>query len=241
MPRECMAADTPAARLLRGLDADVTRTVRGQDHVVIAFSGGLASLLVAALIRKRGDIACEVVGLPRSADVEAAVVAEKFLDYPVEVVRPTPAQALRIARILAARDEGLSSSEVLSLVPLAIVEARHPRERVVSGFGLTWESLCVRSHLTFRAAAFPGLRARAPAPPPRARLLGVADLLGVPAAFSRAARRRPAEGSGIGPAVRAAAHAEHVSVDRLLRHRAPLRDYQKRRPTRVIRKSLHVD
>jgi hypothetical protein len=236
-----MGAETPAERLLRGLDADVARAVRGRDGVVLAFSGGLASLVLAALIRKRCDLRCEVIGLSRSADVEAAAVAEKFLDYPVRVVRPTAAQVLRAARSLASGVPAFPGSEALSLVPVVLVESRHPNGPVLSGFGLTWESPRVRSFLASRSVLFPGLRPRGAAPPPRARLLGVADLLGIPESFSRAARRRPSEGSAIGPALRAAAHAEHASLDRFLRTSAPVRDNHERRATRVIPKSSAVD
>ena len=236
-----MAADTPARRLLRRLDVDTARAVRARDPAVVAFSGGLASLVLVALIRKRCEMACEVVGLPGSSDVEAARVAEKFLDYRVRVVHPTPTQVLRTARGLVARGNGFSASEALSLVPLALVEARHPRQRVVSGFGLTWESPRVRSCLRRETARFPGLRAGGSLPPSRASLLGVADLLGLPESFSRAARRSPAEGSGVGPVVRAAAHADHMSLHRFLAIRASPRDNQKRRATRVIPKSSAVD
>ncbi len=241
MPRERMAAHTPAGRLLRRLDADTSRAVLGQGRVVVAFSGGLASLVLAALIRKRCDMECEVVGLSGSSDVEAAAVAEMFLDYPVRVIRPSAAHVLRTARWIATRGGGLSAPEALSLVPLALVEARHPRQRVVSGFGLTWESPRVRSCLRAESARFPGLRTQAPASASRASLLGVADLLGLPDSFSRAARRSPAEGSAVGPAVRAAAHAEHVSLHRFLARAAPPYDNQKRRATRVISKSSAVD
>jgi hypothetical protein len=236
-----MGADTPAEHLLRRLDADVARAVRERDRLVVAFSGGLASLVLVALVRKRCDVACEVLGLPGSADVEAAAVAEKFLDYPVRVIRPTPAQVLRVACSLATRETGLSTSEVLSVLPLVLLEVRHPDLRIVSGFGLTWDSPRVRSFLPSRSAVFPGLRPREAAPPPRVRLLGVADLLGLPETFSRASRRRPAEGSGVGPALRAAAHAERISLDRLLRVRTPLRENHERRATRVVSKSSAVD
>jgi len=227
-----MGADTPAERLLRRLDCDVQRAVAGQDRMVLAFSGGLASLILAALVRKRCDVVCEVVGLRGSADAESAGVAEKFLDYAVRTVRPSPTWVLRSARAIAATDAALSAAEVLSLVPLVHVEARHPRERVLSGFGLTWESPRTRSFLRSRSALLPGIQARTVVP--RTRLLGVADLLGLPESFSREARRSPAEGSGIGPAIRALAHAEHASVARLLAVHVPRRDYHGRAAARVI-------
>jgi len=219
-----MAAESPAGRLLRRLDADVTRSLDGRQRVVLAFSGGLGSLILAALVRKRCDLVCEVVGLPGSADAQAASVAETFLDYPIHTLRPTPANALRTVRAILAQNVAMSTSEALSLAPLLLVEAHHPRDRILSGFGLTWGSARVRSFLASRSAVVPGLRIRATAPPPRARLLNVADLLGLPDTFSRAARRSPAEGSGVGPAIRALAHAESVSLARFLRPRLPFHE-----------------
>lgn len=235
-----MGSGTPAQALLRRLDRELARTVPPRGPVVIAYSGGLASLLLAALIRKRAEIHCEVLGLPGSADAQAAVVAETYLDYPVHVVRATPAQVLRSAQRLVAQD-AMPPESAVSLVPLALIEARHPRTRVVSGFGLTWDSPPVRAFLDSDRSLSPGLRARGVAPPPRSQLLAIADLLGLPEAFSRAARRRPAEGSAVGPLLRAAAHAQHTSLDRLLRGLGPPRDNQQRRATRVVPKSLPVD
>ena len=236
-----MGADTPTEGLLRRVDSDIRRAVAGQERAIIAFSGGLASLILAALVRKRCDVTCEVVGLPGSADAESAVVAEKFLDYPVRIVRPAPMNVLRAARAIVSADARLSPPAALSLVPLALVEARHPRERILSGFGLTWDSSPVRSFLRSRSTILPGLQARTAAPPSRFRLLRVADLLGLPESFFRAARRTPAEGSGIGPSIRAMAHAEHASVARLLASGIPLHDYHGRAATRVIPKSSPVD
>ena len=235
-----MGARTSPQALLQRLDADVATAIRGREPIVIAFSGGLASLLLAALIRKRREIVCEVLGLPGSADLEAARVAEKFLDYRVRAVRATPSQVLRTARGLV-RPGRLTTPEAMALVPLALIAARHPREPVVSGFGLTWDSPRVRASLLSGSSACPALQPRGVAPPSRRTLLGVADLLGLPEAFSRAARRRPAEGSGVGPVLRAAAHAEHVSLDRFLRVDVPSDDYHERTATRVIPKSSSVD
>ncbi len=236
-----MDAGSSGERLLHRIDAEVAQVARKTRGPVLAYSGGLASLILAALLRKRVDLDCEAVGLRGSSDVEAARVAEKFLDYPVRLVRPSAAAALRAARSIALRDPALTAADVVALVPLVLLEGRHPHARVVGGFGLTWESAGVRAFLAEEPAILPGFRPRAPAAPPRARLLEVADLLGLPESFSRAARRRPAEGSAVGPSIRSAAHAEHVSLERLLRPRSSVRDYQERKATRVIPKSSPVD
>lgn len=212
-----MGAERAANVLLRRLEADVARAAADRPRLVLAFSGGLASLLLAACARKRCDLLCEVVGFPGSADAEAAVVAQSFLDYPVRVLRPRPTEALHVARALLSSDARLSVAEAVSLVPFALVEARHRGSRVLSGFGMTGDSAAIRRVLLARSTLHPGLRPRGNSVPSRAALLGAADLLGIPEPFSRGARRSPSEGSGVGPALRALSHAERTTVSRLLR------------------------
>ncbi len=203
------------AAVLRSLDAAVGRAVADRDEPVMAFSGGLGSLIVASLARKRGDIRCVVVGLPGSSDVEAAKVAQFFLDYPVEVLRPTRLQAFRRARALAATHPQLPVAEVLALVPLALVEERHHPSPVLSGFGLTLRTPALRGVLRARHRECPGLGYRG-SPSTRAALVRMAMALGLPESFALAAPHTPVEGSGIGPALRSMAHEQRVSLSRLL-------------------------
>lgn len=210
-----MRREGAAARAVDRLDAAVAKAVAGVDEPILAFSGGLASLMVAALVRKRGDLRCVVVGLPGASDVEAAQVAHLFLDYPVSILRPTPTQALRAARSIAASDARLALSDVLALVPLALVEGRYSRRPVLSGFGLAARGAALRRALWPQRHRCPGLRSRAPAPT-RAPLVRMAVDLGLPESFTLAAPRTPVEGSGIGPALRTLAHREGVSLPRLL-------------------------
>lgn len=224
-----MGAERAASILLRRLEKGVARATADEGRVILAFSGGLASLLVAATARKRVDVRCEVVGLPGSADAEAAAVAQSFLDYPVRSVCPTPRDVLRAARRVRSSNPRLTAAEAISLVPLALVEARHPRETILSGYGMTWGSRGVSRSLGARTSRHPGLDRRVSSAPSRVTLLGVAELLGIPESFSRAARRSPAEGSGVGPSLRALAHAEHTTVPRLLERLTPDSDYHERR------------
>lgn len=227
-----MGAERAARALVRRLEFDVARATSGERHVVLAFSGGLASVLLAATARKRCDVRCEVLGFPGSADLEAATVAQTFLDYPVHRVRPTPREALRMACSVLSSDRRLTVAEAVSLVPLALVEARHRDETVLSGFGMTWSSVRVRRALVARPSRHPGLDRRGPSAPSRVSLLGIADLLGIPESFSRAARRSPAEGSGVGPSLRALAHEEKTTVARLVERLSRDSDYHER-PSRA--------
>lgn len=210
-----MGRDTAVFRAVRSLDAAVGRAVADLDEPVIAFSGGLGSLLVASLARKRGDVRCVVVGFPRASDVEAAKVARFFLDYPVELLRPTRPQVLRMARSIAAAHPQLPMTEVLALVPLAIVEERHSPTPVLSGFGLTVHGSALRGALEPRRRLCPGLGARRTSSA-RATLVRMAIALGIPESFARAAPHTPSEGSGVGPALRALARRERVSLPRLI-------------------------
>ncbi len=202
------------ARVLAKLDASVAREFASRERLVLAFSGGLGSLILAGLARKHGDVRCVVVGTRGAADVAAALVARDFLDYRVEVLAPRPASILGTARALRAAEPRLHLAEILDLVPLALVEARYPRETVLSAFALAPRSAALRRHLAGRPSVSP--------PPGSAAVttrrfaLRVARQLAIPEGFSEAARRSPAEGSGIGPALRAMGHSHHRSVDRLL-------------------------
>lgn len=211
-----MGTERPVRQLLARLDSDLSRALAGRDHVVLAFSGGLGSLILAASARKHGDVHCVVVGMPRAADVDAALLAKDFLDYPVEVVSPDPEGILRVARSIHAAAPRLAPADVLSLVPLALVRERHADEPVLSGFGLVPRSAALHRHLVAANQRPPALRAGSASSPSRAVALRVAGELGLPAAFSHAARRTAAEGSGIGPVLRALGHARHASAARLL-------------------------
>lgn len=235
-----MGAGGAATELVARLDADLARLLGDRDRAFLAFSGGLGSLLVAAVARKRCDLRCVVVGFRGAADVEAAMVAQKFLDYPVTVLRPTPRGAWRAARELRSSDPELSLSEVLALVPLALVEGRHPSARVLSGFGLTARTPALRRALHRREAPGPGLRLRF-SRSTRLPLLRMAQAVGLPESFVRAAPRTPSEGSGVGPALRALARSRRVTLARLVASDGAADDNHERPVAREIPKSSDVD
>ena len=212
-----MGAPPAVDRFLSRVEADLAATGSDVEGVVVAFSGGLASLVLAALVRKRTEMRCVVVATGRSADAEAARVAQTFLDYPVDVLVATPEEALRAACDIAAREPRLSVADVLSLVPLAFVASRYPGERVLSGFAFTPRSAALHRQLARAEDRPPGMRLRDPRPPSRTVVLAMARELAIPDAFARSSRRSPSEGSGIGPALRALGHSRHTSVTRLVR------------------------
>ncbi len=211
-----MGAERPAREVLARFESSVAKAVSGRERACVAFSGGLGSLILAAVARKRLDLRCVVVGPPKSADVEAAILAQTFLDYPVEVLQPEPEAVLARARALRREDPSLPMPDLLSLLPLALVQDRCAPEPVLHGFGFSPRSRALDRRL--KAAGFPppGLQRGGAASPDRRMAVAVADALGIPDAFSRVGRRTPAEGSGIGPALRALGHERHTSVARLV-------------------------
>ncbi len=223
--REPMDTESRAARAVARLEADVQRALSGRDRVVLSYSGGLASLVLAAVARKHGDLRCVVVGTRGAADVEAALVAKSYLDYPVDVLRPSRPSILRTARALHGADPRLSVAEALAIVPLTLVAERWSHDPVLSGFGLAPRTQAVERHLIDAGLPIPGRQIVAGDARNRRVVLGLADALGLPASFSRAARRSPAEGSGVGPALRGLGHARRTSVERLVSNPPPGRDY----------------
>lgn len=197
------------------LDDAIARVVGENDAVVLAFSGGLASLLVAALLRKRCEIRCRVVGTPHAADVEAALVAQTFLDYPVEVLEPTGPHALQIARGIRRSAPALSVGEILSLVPAALASEGRKPALVVTGLGLKAHRAPVRGVLRDWQPRSPGLELRL-GRSSRTPLRKMAEAVGLPDSFVQSSPRRPMEGSGIGPVLREMARARGTTLARLV-------------------------
>ncbi len=202
-------------RVLARLDRELAAQFETRRRVVLAFSAGLASLVLAALARKHGELRCLVVGTRGAADLGAALVARDFLDYRLEVVTPSPASVLRTATGLRAAAPKLALAEILDLVPLALVEDRCPDAIVLSAFGLVRASPALRRHLAGRSSRAPALL-RAGEGPSRPAVLRMGRSIGLPDAFIGMGHRRPAEGSGIGPALRALGHGHHRSVAALV-------------------------
>ena len=213
-----MARDRLAERLIANLEARVDAAFADRDRVALAYSGGVASTLIAAIARKRGDLTCIVVGVDGSPDLEAARVAESYLDYRLELVTLSPAEALRLARRVAAAAPRLSLRDVLALAPAFAASDRMAGNRALVGFGASrlsagqWELLAsrrldapLRSVLAGRGGEL------------RALAIRCATTLGLPRDFARPRRRAPASGSGIESVLRGIATSKGTTFPRLLR------------------------
>ena len=217
--REDMRAGLPASRLLRRLEEASGRACRGGTLPVLAFSGGLSSTLLAALLRKRGELRCIVAGLDGAADLEAARLTETYLDYRVERIRLTPRTSLSIARDLGRRAARLSPGAVLDLVPIAAVLERTKAPRVIVGAGHEGTRVALEAIQEPRRLRFPIPVASGDRTPSRRDLQACADLLGIPETFSRARRRPPARGSGVREGLETVAADEGVPLARLVHSR----------------------
>lgn len=178
------------------LEDRIGALVRGHEHVALAYSGGLASTLIAMVARKRCDLDCLVAGSAESADVRAARAAKQHMDYRIEPVLLDAAETRRIRERLAG-PPGLPLRAIRSLIPLFAVVERAERHAWLAGFG----SARVDPEII---AEFQRLGVRAPlldlspgGTVPRAMLRAAAISLGLPEEWARVPHRAPANGAGI--------------------------------------------
>ncbi len=215
-----MAGLGRSERLLTRLERDVSRAVAGHDRVVLAFSGGLGSLVVGSVARKRTDVQCVVVGVRDGPDRVAATLAVMYLDLRVQVLPITARRALPVARRMADAHSDLSVAETLAFVPLRMVMDSQPAAEVLAGFTPDRLGPAARRSIKTALLRLPLLDVAGPTPLERADLLGIGHLLGIPEAFLRVRARSPAVGSGLEPALRALAREERTTIAELIRPRA---------------------
>lgn len=92
---------------VRRLEETIATLVSARDSVILAYSGGLASTLIAMIARKRCDLRCVVAGVESSPDVEAAKLAKCYLDYRVEYVYLAEPEARSFGERIAKEAESL--------------------------------------------------------------------------------------------------------------------------------------
>lgn len=214
--REAMPLD-PTADLVRALERRIAPMPRHAVPTLLAFSAGVSSTLLAAVVRKRGDLTCIVVSTGDSADLAAARVAESYLDYRIDLLRLSPERGLAIARRIAVAEPNLSMPELLDYVPVVAAADRAQGERVLAGLGGPGAPDGERPWLRALRIVAPlaGIHGRRGVA--RSLTSRAAAALGLPPAFARPPRRPPREGSGIGPALREIAAARGTTVRALVR------------------------
>src|SRR5436309_7855493 len=92
-----------------------------ETRVILAYSGGLASTLVAMVARKRCNLVCRLPVEKNSAAVRAAKAAKAHLDYRVQFVQPDVEGTRRIRDRINAATRHVSATAVRALIPLRTV------------------------------------------------------------------------------------------------------------------------
>jgi hypothetical protein len=182
---------------VRRLEHGVAQAIEGRDRVPLAYSGGLASTLVAMLARKRCALDCVVAGVDGSSDVLAGKAAKAHLDYRVEYVILGREDATRIRARIAVAHPGLLGRDLDNLVPLHAALERVEGRSMLSGFGLPPLSHAMVVALGRMDVASPIRAASRGTTLSRSTLRAAATALGLPSKWARTAHRAPAEGAGI--------------------------------------------
>jgi len=182
---------------VRRLERRIEDLVKGSNRVGLAYSGGLASTLVAMVARKRCDLDCLVAGSAESADVRAARAAKQHMDYRIELVLLDGASTRQIRDRLVAARPGLSPRAVGSLLPLFAVVERAEGIPWLAGFGSTRVDPKIITESQRLGVRAPLLDPSTGTTVPRAMLRAAAISLGLPKEWARVRHRAPAVGAGI--------------------------------------------
>ena len=164
---------------------------------ILAYSGGLASTLVAMVARKRCDLVCVVAGVEDSAAVRAAKAAKAHLDYRVQFVQPDLEGTRRIRDRIRAGNAQISATAVRALIPLRMVLEETRNQTILAGFGPRTLDATLGKILKDWGVLCPLLDLARSQPLPRSLLRAAAIALGLPVEWARAAHREPATSAGI--------------------------------------------
>ena len=199
-----MASSRRIDAFVRRLEQAIARELEGRDRVPLAYSGGLASTLVAMVARKRCALECVVAGVEGSPDVVAAKAAKLYLDYRIEHVIVTRDAAASIRARIEAAHPGLSAGDLDNLVPVHAAVERADGRTILSGFGLAPLRPAVVAALGDINVALPIRVASRGTSLSRLTLRRAAVDLGLPVPWARVAHRSPANGAGVRELLRSA-------------------------------------
>ena len=192
-----MTSSRDVDAFVRRLEHWVAQEVKGRPRAALAYSGGLASTLLAMIARKRCALVCVVAGIEGSPDVQAARAAKLHLDYRVEYDILSRADAIRIRAQIATAHPKLTRSDIDNLVPLHAALETADGGSMLSGFGPSRFGAGMVAALRRVDVAFPIHAVARGATVSRAMLRDAALMLGLPTPWAHVAHRSPAEGAGI--------------------------------------------
>jgi hypothetical protein len=213
-----VAAEGEAGRFIDRLETAIGEHVGAGRSVRLAFSGGLGSLLVAAVARKRCNLSCLIAATESAPDLERASVLRSYLDYHLEVVRLSADQSLAFARTIARDHPRWTAREILDAVPILAIAPNGGRG-LLAGHGSRRVGVRARRWLAREGVVLPILASMPQSSATRPRLIAAGRVLGIPYDFLRVASRSPEVGSGIGLVMREEARRERVPLRDLLRPR----------------------
>lgn len=191
-----MAPNPSAKTVVRRLERSISNAIGRHDRVVLAYSGGLKSTLVAMIARKRCDLRCVVAGAEGSADVEAGKSAKQHLDYRMETILLDSAEVRRIDRQLAADLPGLTAADRNALIPLHAVIEITSGSPLLSGFARPIRASIVAA-LDDAQVGIPLHSAQQGGPISRTEFRAAALDLALPASWAHVRHRAPPSGAGI--------------------------------------------
>lgn len=192
-----MASRLVVGAFVRRLESDIASLVADREHVALAYSGGLASTLIAMIARKRCDLVCYVSGTPDSADVRAARAAKQHMDYRIEIVLLDRADTRRLQDRMEVESPAVSLRAIRTLLPLAAVMERWPDHLWLNGFGSPRANREVAAEVRRLGSRTPLAELRSGDVISRATLRATAISLGLSEEWAGTPHRTPAEGSGI--------------------------------------------
>ena len=192
-----MASSRHVDALVHRLETAIAQEIDGRGRVALAYSGGLASTLIAMIARKRCELDCVVAGVDGSSDVVAAKAAKSHLDYRIEVVILRREDAMRIRARIEASHPGLQPRDIDNLVPLHAALERSEGRPMLAGFGVPRPGSAMVAALRRAGVVWP-LRTIAPEMLlSRPTLRAAATALGLPSEWARVSHRPPVDGAGI--------------------------------------------
>jgi len=179
------------------LEERIERVIDGHEHVALAYSGGLASTLVAMIARKRCELNCFVAGTSDSPDVKAAIAAKRYFDYRTVHVAMNRTETRRVLAAVARLDPRLPPNKRIGLVPTCAVIERVSEDVILSGYGGSRLGPGEAAALEKAGAHMPLRNLRAPQTVTRELLRSTAISLGLPVEWARTSHRDPEVGAGI--------------------------------------------